>query len=174
MSGTKFDTPLSERLNIGCQCRRVGVCRYCQDASEARSLEEQIVVLTRRVAELEQTARAQEQAETANANCPECGGEGDWAQCGPCSERFGNAIDLRNAALAQAVREREWQPIETAPWSGPPILLWKANTQEHYVAKHVHGANGPGWCTPDGYEIFRATHWMPLPAPPLAHTGDGK
>ena len=63
-----------------------------------------------------------------------------------------------------------WQPIETAPWNGLPVLLWKSNTQEHYVAARVHGANGPGWCTPDGHEIFKATHWMPLPDPPKAES----
>lgn len=59
-----------------------------------------------------------------------------------------------------------WQPIDTAPWSGPPVLLWKPSTKEHYVAARVRGAHGPGWCTPDGYEVFGATHWMPLPEPP--------
>jgi hypothetical protein len=60
----------------------------------------------------------------------------------------------------------DWQPIDTAPWGGPPVLLWKGNTQEHYVAARLSGEHGPGWCTPDGYEIFGASHWMPLPDPP--------
>lgn len=59
-----------------------------------------------------------------------------------------------------------WQPIETAPWDGPPVLLWKESTREHYVAARVRGEHGHGWCTPDGFQIFRATHWMPLPLPP--------
>lgn len=61
--------------------------------------------------------------------------------------------------------EREWKPIETAP-SGRSVLLWKPATQEHYVAARLHGAHGPGWCTPDGFEIFGATDWMELPPPP--------
>lgn len=60
----------------------------------------------------------------------------------------------------------EWKDISTAPWGGPPVLLWRAETKEHYVAARVHGEHGPGWCTPDGYQIFRPTHWMPLPPPP--------
>lgn len=60
----------------------------------------------------------------------------------------------------------QWQPIETAP-SSKPVLLWKESTQEHYVAARIRGEHGPGWCTPDGFEIFRATHWMPLPTPPV-------
>lgn len=59
----------------------------------------------------------------------------------------------------------DWQPIETAPWDGKPVLLWRDG---HHVAARISGAHGPGWCTPDGYEVFRATHWMPLPAPPKA------
>jgi len=58
----------------------------------------------------------------------------------------------------------EWRPIETAPWEGPAVLLYRA--PETFVAKRVRGEHGPGWCTPDGYQIFRATHWMSLPAPP--------
>lgn len=61
----------------------------------------------------------------------------------------------------------DWQPIETAPWGGPPVLLWKESTREHYVAARVRGAHGPGWCTPDGFEILRPTHWQTLPEPPI-------
>ena len=42
----------------------------------------------------------EERAENENANCPDCNGEGNWAECGRCSELFGNAIDLRHAVLA--------------------------------------------------------------------------
>lgn len=60
----------------------------------------------------------------------------------------------------------EWQPIETAQHTGqPPRLIWKPLTKEIYVAKWIVGDH-PGWCTPDGFEIFGATHWMPLPLPP--------
>lgn len=59
----------------------------------------------------------------------------------------------------------QWQPIETAP-EGCPVLIWKANTRECYIGAYIHGKYGPGWCTPDGHEIFKATHWMPLPEPP--------
>lgn len=59
-------------------------------------------VKNRRIKELEAALRAQQRAEDHNANCPECNGEGDWAECGPCSELFGDAIDLRTAALSRA------------------------------------------------------------------------
>lgn len=60
-----------------------------------------------------------------------------------------------------------WKPIITAP-RGKPVLIWKQNTKEYYVAALIDGGNGPGWCTPDGHEIFKATHWMLLPTPPSA------
>jgi len=59
----------------------------------------------------------------------------------------------------------EWQPIETAP-KGRAVLVYKFNTKEQYVAANINGAYGPGWCTQDGFELFKVTHWMPLPDPP--------
>ncbi len=44
---------------------------------------------------------AQEAAEDARADCANCEGEGMWEHCPSCSLRFGRAIDLRRAALAQ-------------------------------------------------------------------------
>lgn len=45
-------------------------------------------------------AIAQEAADDARDDC-ECEGECPWEECGPCSERFGNAIVLRRAAIAK-------------------------------------------------------------------------
>lgn len=58
----------------------------------------------------------------------------------------------------------EWQSMDSAPW-GKIVLLWKPTTREQYVACKIVGDH-PGWCTPDGYEIFGATHWQDLPEPP--------
>ncbi len=81
--------------------------------------------------------------------------------------------DMRDAVLALRAPVSAWQPIETAP-NGERILLWKANTQEHYVATRVQGGYGLGWLTPDGHEIFKATHWQPLPSPPVSQKEDGR
>jgi hypothetical protein len=53
-----------------------------------------------RLTKVHAALRAQAHAEDANANCPDCEGIGDWAECGRCSELFGHATDLRNTALA--------------------------------------------------------------------------
>lgn len=58
-----------------------------------------------------------------------------------------------------------WQTIETAP-RGKAVLVFKSNTQEQYVAALIDGGHGPGWCDQSGFEIFKVTHWRPLPANP--------
>lgn len=49
---------------------------------------------------LVEALRAQHDAEMARNECEECEGEGDWVECSVCSLAFGNAIDLRHAALS--------------------------------------------------------------------------
>lgn len=68
-------------------------------------------------------------------------------------------------AARTALQADGWSLIDSAP-IGKPVLLWKPSTKEQYIAARVHGAHGLGWCTPDGFEIFRATHWKDLDLPP--------
>lgn len=73
----------------------------------------------------------------------------------------------------------EWQPIETAPKDGTPILVsnperagvWIA----HYNAVYQSGfrPDNPWACLmlnvrwhPNQRASMKPTHWMPLPAPP--------
>jgi hypothetical protein len=65
----------------------------------------------------------------------------------------------------------EWQPIETAPKDGTNILAWGPHGTGCLVVgfdEAVHPA-WP-WHTLDGlnYSLTTFTHWMPLPAPPVA------
>ena len=63
----------------------------------------------------------------------------------------------------------EWQPIETAPKDGTPILIWDGEIQ--YVCAWVQRTPGDWrWFEFDGefYHSYKPTHWMPLPEPPLA------
>ena len=66
------------------------------------------------------------------------------------------AVQLEAALKA---REGTWQPIETAPKDGIPVLV---------------GYSGVVWidCWNDGYweegHPYAPTHWMPLPSPPAA------
>lgn len=79
----------------------------------------------------------------------------------------------------------EWQPIETAPRDGTPVLVFiPAPYPEHddpKMATAVYFGRKWGWevwCLPaewDGQVVDKSlvdapTHWMPLPAPPEAAT----
>lgn len=63
----------------------------------------------------------------------------------------------------------EWQPIETAPRDGTPILAWNGGV---FV---VYWESDPGsWWVYDPpcderavWNVKQPTHWMPLPPPPL-------
>lgn len=71
----------------------------------------------------------------------------------------------------------EWQPIETAPRDGTPVLLTNGDTME--VGGWQEGWRGkPGtfWCQGcDEYPVcINATHWMPLPPPPPLKTVDSR
>ena len=87
---------------------------------------------------------------------------------------------LRRALKALATpasateRERsEWQPIETAPKDGTRLLgfgNWSHPENEAPVSFAAVMAWSAGRWTVSAM-AFRATHWMPLPAPPVDHKG---
>lgn len=61
----------------------------------------------------------------------------------------------------------EWQLIETAPRDGSYILLWRP--EHRRPPKHAIGFWNPhsGWMLVQGAAGVNATHWMPLPLPPV-------
>jgi hypothetical protein len=61
----------------------------------------------------------------------------------------------------------EWQPIETAPKDGTPILIYETTLGPvTYVcfwnSFHEYWVEAEG----EQYSSFNPTHWMPLPEPP--------
>lgn len=63
----------------------------------------------------------------------------------------------------------EWQPIDTAPKDGTPVLLWPG--AEIWAGQTTPAvgwwAEYFGWiCSSAGASGEVATHWMPLPTPP--------
>ncbi len=79
--------------------------------------------------------------------------------------------------LITAALGHQWQPIETAPKDGTPILLWAPEWK--YVSRcgwwqsSINGSDDAGWT--DGtviswnyqeVSILLPTRWMPLPDPP--------
>lgn len=73
----------------------------------------------------------------------------------------------------------DWQPIETAPEDGTPVLAWNKEYGARETKSVTYGPGSPGfekgyadrwwtWDEPRANWAFRwnPTHWMPLPAPP--------
>ena len=73
---------------------------------------------------------------------------------------------IHDAVMAE--RDKQWQPIETAPHEELVVLGWS----EDGVWKQEIALASAGDRYPNGYSNRwlhgRATHWMPLPAAPKA------
>lgn len=68
----------------------------------------------------------------------------------------------------------EWQPIETAPKDGTPILIYAPRDELRPVreARWFTASAWRGWWAYDGDRIVRevsVTHWMPMPEPPATY-----
>jgi hypothetical protein len=67
----------------------------------------------------------------------------------------------------------DWQPIETAPKDGRPVLLGQFDpSRSHYKRVEVDHWSSPGenrgWIGWGHFnpQFWPATHWMPIPEPP--------
>lgn len=58
----------------------------------------------------------------------------------------------------------KWQPIDTAPKDGMPVLLWEPDAGEIF-GRFVGDFELGEWWDDEG-EIRYPTHWYPLPEPP--------
>lgn len=58
----------------------------------------------------------------------------------------------------------DWQPIETAPCDGTPVLLF--HPAWNTLAVGMHHGDCAVWQHPDGDLLSTPTHWTPLPQPP--------
>lgn len=83
-----------------------------------------------------------------------------WAKVSLGKEEMDGFRKLAQAAL-RAVREAQWQPIESAP-IGEYVLCRLPNVT--YIA--YQSAKLGGWRSELGHELNTPTHWMPLPTPP--------
>ena len=68
-----------------------------------------------------------------------------------------------------------WQPIETAPMLGKPLLLYWTHAG-CMRGRFLNDERGNGWMC-DGDQVMPinqqdCTHWMPLPKPPATQEPD--
>lgn len=103
----------------------------------------------------------------------------DGGMCEECGTDVGETRDLIDDLIRERDKLREileWQPIETAPKDGTPILIssanWRTAWRGYYRSAQTEPEDrvvrfGEGW-TRDNYADINliATHWMPLPEPP--------
>jgi len=67
-----------------------------------------------------------------------------------------------------------WQPIETAPKDGTPILIWQPDKAARFASDFDDLRYAIGYWRTDGRESWGnrnssevcPTHWQPLPLPP--------
>lgn len=79
---------------------------------------------------------------------------------------------IARAALsrARAAQSEEWQPIETAPKDGTPILGTDEDGEQYVIEWWPKGARQDGFY--ECGDLLRApTHWRPLPSPPSKQEG---
>lgn len=84
--------------------------------------------------------------------------------------------DVARALMAERKADK-WQPIETAPKDGTPMLLIVAG-YEPAVGRFLPGRNAWSYLDQEEIEVFEGagvtfgewqpTHWMPLPPPPAS------
>lgn len=61
----------------------------------------------------------------------------------------------------------EWQPIETAPDSGPVLVCWFNAGEPKWMVRNAQMLAGQPYATDTPYSVrYLATHWMSLPPPP--------
>lgn len=79
--------------------------------------------------------------------------------------------------LQQTLRERELQPMHTAPLCS--VILGVVDEEVRLIrwgkTSHIHIF---GWCLADqgaeDFDICHPTHWMPLPEPPISAPIDSR
>lgn len=60
----------------------------------------------------------------------------------------------------------EWQPIETHPNDGLPVLVFVPRKRGEPVVLQAFNPTGVQWWS-IGLGAVKPSHWMPLPAPPV-------
>lgn len=95
-------------------------------------------------------------------------------QPNPSPVTLGENKDLAPPGIGDQASVDPWQPIESAPMDGTPILAWCVHPHARWATDNKDWSaavvtqwidhNGGGWTWNGMAGTF--THWMPLPTPP--------
>ncbi|WP_336817245.1 hypothetical protein [Burkholderia gladioli] len=94
---------------------------------------------------------------------------GAWSEV---SDKLARFAALLAASPAPAISESEWQPIETAPKDGSPVLLIATRHSMLYPHPEVIvGYWRSGWWSGPS-ALSHVTNWMPAPSIVAARKGE--
>lgn len=83
--------------------------------------------------------------------------------------------DIERRVRQIAAEVQQWQPIESAPRDGTPILVCYADQYDtngflpaavRFRSYHPNAKGKEEFRTSNGTKVEVITHWMPLPSPP--------
>lgn len=80
-----------------------------------------------------------------------------------CDQLYALLIETIASERSALSAAPHWQPIETAPKDGTPVLVWTADVGQEGLTEFASVCSyhsDAGFCT---HELMVATHWMPLP-----------
>jgi hypothetical protein len=118
-------------------------------------------------------------AQHYNAGC--CNANFPIAACrrvmSEAAEALPALLDERDALAAEVAGLRDasgWQPIDSAPWPDSPVLVISPEWKDGVPAVAGYAAEYDEWYLwgDGGVLMPKPTHWMPLPAPPVAGGGE--
>jgi hypothetical protein len=120
-----------------------------------------------------------ERLQPAVPKCSECGDNRTDLSlyCSPCLNSDGwyqlSTDEASRIESAQPVVPEDWRPIETAPKDGTPVLLgWYVTWPKlEWVTESAAAGNADIARRGTGYLHGYATHWIPLPKPPVISAG---
>jgi hypothetical protein len=85
-----------------------------------------------------------------------------------CLDRVTEVGELQSALEEIERLKNQWQPIETAPKDGTPVLLYIPDGHRDRDQRWVGMFKADCWRSLNYSPLsYRPTHWMPLPAAPV-------
>lgn len=104
--------------------------------------------------------------------CDYCWEERVWPEAPNFEQAFSDLPPFKSPHLVKNHPDGQWDPIETAPMDGTPILAYSLRNNAlapivvTWRTYHPNAAGEPTWRDHQKHKVCGLTHWMPLPKPP--------